>query len=98
MPKHTQVITIEITPERFLENCSDDELKELDLLIQSERYQSRIREKEIGFKQINKKDENELVLFWKAWSKFLLKEKDVKQPVFKKDFVDVWLEFFENFQ
>ncbi len=58
MPKHTQVITIEITPERFLENCSDDELKEIDLLIQSERYQSRIREKEIGFKQINKKDEN----------------------------------------
>lgn len=52
MPKHTQVITIEITPERFLENCSDDELKELDLLIQSERYQSRIREpkkKTIGF-------------------------------------------------
>lgn len=51
MPKHTKVNTIEITPERFLENCSDDELKELDLLIQSDIYQSRIREKEIGFKQ-----------------------------------------------
>lgn len=57
MPKHTQVITIEITPERFLENCSDLELKELDLLIQSARYQSRItpaEKKEIGFNH-NKK-------------------------------------------
>jgi hypothetical protein len=63
MPKHTQVITIEITPERFLENCSDDELKELDLLIQSERYQSRIREREIGFKQRKYKDEKKEKLY-----------------------------------
>jgi hypothetical protein len=44
MPKHTQVINIEITPERFLENCSADELKELDFLIQQERYQMIIRD------------------------------------------------------
>ena len=50
MPTHIKVITIDISPERFLENCSDGELKEIDLLIQSERYQSRIREKQIGFK------------------------------------------------
>ena len=50
MPKHTQVINIDITVERFLENCTDDELKELDMLIQSERYQRRIQPKEIGFK------------------------------------------------
>lgn len=56
MPKHTQVFTIEITVERFLENCSDDELKEIDLLIQSPRYQNRIQPKEIGFK--NKKPTN----------------------------------------
>jgi hypothetical protein len=48
--------------------------------------------------EINKKDENELVLFWKAWKNFLLKGKDSKQPALKKDFVDVWLEFFENFK
>jgi hypothetical protein len=48
--------------------------------------------------EINKKDENELVLFWKAWKNFLLKGKDAKQPALKKDFVDVWLEFFENFK
>jgi hypothetical protein len=42
MPKHTKVITIEITVEQFLDNCSDSELKELDLLIQSPRYQNRI--------------------------------------------------------
>jgi hypothetical protein len=58
MPKLTQVFNIDITPERFLENCSDIELKELDLLIQSERYQSRLREpepKKIGF--INDKEQ-----------------------------------------
>lgn len=52
MPEITKVYTIEISPERFLENCSDNELREIDLLIQSERYQSRIREpkkKQIGF-------------------------------------------------
>jgi len=43
MPTLNKVFTLTITPEQFLENCSDLELKELDLLIQSERYQSRIR-------------------------------------------------------
>ncbi len=53
MPEITKVFTIQVTPERFLEACSDNELKELDLLLASERYQRRIREpqkKEIGFK------------------------------------------------
>jgi hypothetical protein len=53
MPELTKVFTIQVTPERFLEACSDNELKELDLLLASERYQRRIREpqkKEIGFK------------------------------------------------
>ena len=58
MPKHTQVINIEITPERFLESCSDDELKEVDLLIQSERYQMRIKSKEIGFKTTKKQQDD----------------------------------------
>lgn len=58
MPEITKIVKLEITPERFLENCSDNELREIDLLIQSERYQMRIREPkpiEIGF---IKKDEN----------------------------------------
>ena len=50
MPTLTKVLTVTVTPEQFLENCSDNELKELDLLIQSPRYASRINEKkEIGF-------------------------------------------------
>ena len=58
IPEITKVFTIEISPERFLENCSDNELKEVDLLIQSERFQKRIREPKkttIGF---NNKDES----------------------------------------
>lgn len=44
MPELTKVFKLEVTPERFLEACSDNELKELDLLLSSERYQRRIRE------------------------------------------------------
>lgn len=43
MPILTKKFTLTVTPENFLENCSDLELKELDFLIQSERYQIRIR-------------------------------------------------------
>jgi len=60
MPQITKVFTLEISPERFLESCSDNELKELDLLLASERYQRRIREpekKEIGFKNENNADD-----------------------------------------
>lgn len=59
MPTLTKVLTVTVTPEQFLENCSDIELKELDLLIQSPRYTNRINEKkEIGFLTDNtKKDE-----------------------------------------
>lgn len=59
MPTLTKVLTVTVTPEQFLENCSDLELKELDLLIQSPRYDNRINDKkEIGFNQIQNKDEN----------------------------------------
>lgn len=55
MPTLTKVLTVTVTPEQFLENCSDLELKELDLLIQSPRYANRIIEKkEIGFNQEKK--------------------------------------------
>jgi hypothetical protein len=59
MPTLTKVLTVTVTPEQFLENCSDIELKELDLLIQSPRYANRINEeKPIGFIQ-DKKIEND---------------------------------------
>lgn len=52
MPEITKVLTVRITPEQFLENCSDIELKELDLLIQSPRYVNRVNDnKQIGFNQ-----------------------------------------------
>lgn len=42
MPTISKLYTLTITPEQFLENCSDLELKELDLLIQMPRYSHRI--------------------------------------------------------
>lgn len=42
MPKITEVHLIDITPEKFLENCSPTELREIDHLIQSPRFQVRM--------------------------------------------------------
>jgi len=61
MPTLTKVLTVTVTPEQFLENCSDIELKELDLLIQSPRYANRINisDKQIGFNQDKKQENND---------------------------------------
>jgi hypothetical protein len=57
MPSITKVIHIEVTPEQFLENCSVNELKEIDLLIQSPRYQNKMNgQPQIGF--LTKKESN----------------------------------------
>lgn len=53
MPEITKIHKIDITPERFLEACSPTELYELNLLLQSERYQQQIQEHESGEKAIN---------------------------------------------
>lgn len=38
MPKINKILTLEITPEQYLNNCSPLELREIDLLIQSPTY------------------------------------------------------------
>ena len=43
MPKVSQTFELEVSPQRYLDACSPMELVELDLLILSERYQSKIR-------------------------------------------------------
>jgi len=40
MPRITLPFTIDISPERFLHNCSREELIETDLLLQSNYYQA----------------------------------------------------------
>lgn len=42
MPKIQQVFEIDITPEKFLRNCSRQELIELDILLSSNHYQHRM--------------------------------------------------------
>lgn len=42
MPKIDQHHTIDITVEKFLNACSANELQEVDLLIQSNRYQAKM--------------------------------------------------------
>jgi hypothetical protein len=42
MPKIERLFTLEITPERFLENCSRQELLEVAMLLSFEKYQLRM--------------------------------------------------------
>jgi hypothetical protein len=43
MPTIQKIFTIEVTPEKFLEYCSQTELMEVDMLLNSERFQRRIK-------------------------------------------------------
>jgi hypothetical protein len=43
MPKIDKVLTLEISPEQFLNSCSATELQEIDLLIQSPRFQYKMK-------------------------------------------------------
>lgn len=43
MPQISKAFYLEVTPERFLECCSQSELMEVDLLLNSERFQQRMR-------------------------------------------------------
>ncbi len=44
MPRITLPFTIDIPPEKFLQNCSREELIETNLLLQSNYYQIRMNE------------------------------------------------------
>lgn len=54
MPEISKVLKLTITPEQFLDSCSENELKEIDLLIQSPRYVNKMRCHSV------KKESNEL--------------------------------------
>lgn len=48
MPRITEIHLIEVSPEKFLESCSPEELYEIHILMAGERYQQIIREFEDG--------------------------------------------------
>jgi hypothetical protein len=44
MPTITELNILEVTPQRFLDNCSAEELYQVSRLIRMERYQDQIHE------------------------------------------------------
>jgi len=46
MPSIDRIFTLTITAEQFLNACSPDELKEIDLLIQSPRFINKMKGQE----------------------------------------------------
>lgn len=59
MPTMNKSYSLTITPEQFLDACDSIELKEVELLIQSPRYQERIppEEEEEETKTLNLNEE-----------------------------------------
>lgn len=60
MPKITEVHLIDITPEKFLENCSPLELREIDHLIQAPRFRVRMDQTEEDPRPANYPDLDEI--------------------------------------
>ncbi|OIQ22018.1 MAG: hypothetical protein BM557_01170 [Flavobacterium sp. MedPE-SWcel] len=60
MPKVTKILNLDITSEIFLNECSDTEIYELFILLQSDRFQDIILKAQAGEEAINhlKKDFN----------------------------------------
>lgn len=46
MPTINKVFSLTITPEQFLDNCSVNELHEIELLLSSNRFQVKMEKKE----------------------------------------------------
>jgi len=53
MPTITNVTTLEVTPEKFLEACSPSELMEVDMLIQGAHFQKKMHDEAAGQKAID---------------------------------------------
>lgn len=60
MPEISKVLKLKITPEQFLDSCSEDELKEIDLLIQSPRYVNKMRCQSSGKQKNELKSKKEI--------------------------------------
>jgi hypothetical protein len=58
MPTISNVLTLEVTPEKFLEACSPSELMEVDMLIQGAYYQNKMQDEAAGQKAINELKKN----------------------------------------
>lgn len=61
MPKITEVHLIDITPEKFLENCSPTELQEIDHLIQAPRFRMRMDQPDADPKPANYPDLDNII-------------------------------------
>ncbi len=48
MPRLEKVYTLEISVEQFLDNCTENELQEVELLIHSHRYQKKMNPKALN--------------------------------------------------
>ena len=91
MPKITKQFTLEITPERYIDACSGDEIYELWLLLSSSNYQAIIKRKETlddlckAYKPKKKKKKVELPFSgtafetaWQEWKEYKAKEHGFK--------------------
>jgi hypothetical protein len=89
-----------IDKNKFPANEDIVRLANKSLNLEISRWEKRSRDELIGIiiAKIALKDENELEKFFAAWKEFIRanKPKDYKEE--KKDFVSIWLDFFNHYK
>jgi len=103
--------SILIDKEKFRENKDIAKLAEESLNLEIPFWKKRSRNEIIGtlITMIATKEEKELDLFFEAWKDFTQKEShqiekwesassDEENSIKKRDFVDVWLDFFNHYK
>ena len=85
---------------KFPSNSDVVRLANQSLGLQMPRWEKKKRDELIGtlISAIAQRDERDLGMFLDAWKKFVGSESTVKARSPKKNYVDTWLDFFEQYQ
>ena len=104
MDKKTELIgtlpSILIDRNKFPTNESIVKLVEKSLNLKIPSWKKKSRNELIGviIAKIAEKDVSELNLFIKAWKEFTEEKDETKKEQTRKNFVDLWLKFFEHYR
>lgn len=90
--------SILIDKNKFPNNEDIVKLAEKSLNFKPPNWKKKSRTEIIGIiiNKITTEEEQELELFFSAWKEFIRDEPHKKEE--KKDFIDVWLEFFDHYK
>jgi hypothetical protein len=85
---------------KFPTNEDLNKFAEMSLNFQIPFWKKRSRHEIIGriITEIDNKEGAEFDLFFSAWNNFITENDDKKSDLAKKDFVSLWLDFFDHYK